>query len=235
MSSGGVPVRDASPPPRPQPRVGHGRANGWCVMDGWRKPRRLPRGGLSFPEGRVCGSSAVAVGAPGPARREEKASRLRALGGLSARRPGRRGAALCVSVAVGSPRLFTRRVRSGPGALPRSLLSLVRCARGAFFPRVLRPQPLLNFCVPRPLPGVTADAPHSPTRVVVYAGRAPRTVLLPCGCRPSAPAPRLRWGCWGWWRPWAGSAFGARAVSSPGVCCVCLGPRAPGRRKRGGL
>lgn len=129
---GGGRSRPGREPPPPRPRPGPGRAGERMVCGGWLEESR---GGFSvavFRSPRVacvvlprCG-----VGCPGArATGGKKASRFCALGGVSARRPGRRGAALCVC-GGGIPALFTRWARSGPGALPRSLLSLGRCARG---------------------------------------------------------------------------------------------------------
>lgn len=131
LGGGAFPSGTRAPPPLAPGPGRAGRANGWCVVDGWRKAAAAsPWRSFVLRGSRVWFFRGVALGAPGPARREEKRRRgFVRLGGCRPGRPGRRGAALCVC-GGGIPALFTRWARSGPGALPRSLLSLGRCARG---------------------------------------------------------------------------------------------------------
>ena len=198
-------ARDASPPPA---RVGPGgRANGWWMAGGSR--RRLPCGGFFVP----FGGSRVwffrgGGGPPGPARREERRRGFVRLGG-SARRPGRRGAALCVC-GGGIPALFTRWPAQVRCLASKSALG--RCARGPLL-RVLRPT-ASRFLRARPPPGGHRRRTSGPPPP--WSSCRPRLENRPPAVRVSPLGPTLppRW----WWGG-VGGVPGQRVLSGRARCC----------------
>lgn len=232
---GGGRSRPGREPPPLAPGPGRaGRANGWCVVDGWRKAAAAsPWRSFVLRGSRVWFFRGVALGAPGPARREEK--RRRGFVRLGGCRPGVPGVAgpPCVSVAVGSPRCLP----GGPAQVPAPCLevcSLSVVAPGETFPSCVAPTASLESCVPRPPPGGhrrRATAPPSRVVVLPAAPREPASCRTGVAPRPQPPTSGGGVGVGG--VPGPGVLSGRARCRRPGVCCVCFGPRAPGRRKRG--
>lgn len=234
LGGGAFPSGTRAPPPSPPARAGPGgRTDGvWWMAGG--KPRRLLRGGLSFSEGRVCGSSAVWRWVPRGPRdgRKKGVEVLCAWGGVGPASRASRGRPVClwrwdprVVYPVGP--LRSRRLAS-KSALSRSLRP------GKPSPRVLRPQPLLNPACRDPLPGVTADAPQPPPPG--WSSCRPRPENRPPAVRvsPLGPSPPPPVGVLGLVASLGRECFrGARGVVARG-CVVCVSGRVLPGEENGG-